>query len=319
MIGWTRLPRVLTLAVAVCGCIVSGVAGSGRAASIEASSGSGYASVSPNVLVPTASSNRSAAVRDAERLLGLGILPPGATRVSSQPRGDDKLLGKPPAEPTGQIVDRYDWWHVPAAFDAVVAFLVAHPPPGSASAGSGELEGPGVPDNQTLSFSFPPIGAEVSMRALTFYAVALRGGGTGIRVDAQETWILPRLTSERVPAGVHDIEVTSARRGTPPILSRNVTNPAKVHRIISLIDEMPVLQPGFYGCPELPAGQPVVTFDFRAAAGQPVLAQASLTGYRFGSGPCNPVSFSIRGHRQKPLIGGNFLSNVQRLLGVRFR
>jgi len=68
-----------------------------------------------------------------------------------------------------------------------------------------------------------------------------------------------------------------------------------------------------------PAGQPIVTFDFRAAAGRPVLAQASLTDDSFGSGPCNPVSFSIRSHGQNPLIGGNFLGQVQRLLGVRFR
>jgi len=36
------------------------------------------------------------------------------------------------------------------------------------------------------------------------------------------------------------------------------------------------------------------------------------------SGPCNPIDFSIRGHRQTVLIGGNFLKQVQRLLGVRF-
>ena len=321
MNGRTRLLRVLTLAGAVSGFVVSGMAGSGSAATniSLSSAATSHPSVARTVSVPTASSNRSAAARNAGRLLGQAVLPPGATRVAAEPRGDDRLLDKPPSEPTGQIVDHYDWWHVPATFASVVAFLAAHPPPGSAAGGSGDLGGPGIPDNQMLSFSFPSIGAVVSMRTLSLDAVALRGGGTGIRVDAQETWIVPRLPAERVPPGAHEVEVRSARPGTPSILSWNVTNPGKVRRIISLIDEMPIVQPGFYGCPVSPAGQPIVTFDFRAAAGRPVLAQASLTDDSFGSGPCNPVSFSIRSHGQKPLIGGNFLGQVQRLLGVRFR
>jgi hypothetical protein len=321
MDGRTGLLRVLTLAAAICGFVVSGMAGSGGAATNISlpSAATSHASGARTVSVPTASSNRSAAAHNAERLLSLAVLPPGATRVSTEPRGDDKLLDKPPSQPTGQIVDRSDWWHVPAAFASVVAFLAAHPPSGSAPGGSGDLSGPGVPDNQMRSFSFPPIGAVVSMRTLSLDAVALRGGATGIRVDAQETWIVPRLAVERVPPAAHEVEVTSVRPGTPSILSWNVTNPGHVRRIISLIDAMPIVQPGFYGCPVFSSGQPIVTFDFRAAVGQPVLAQASLTDASSGSGQCNPVSFSIRKHRQKPLIGGNFLSQVERLLGVRFR
>ncbi len=171
-----------------------------------------------------------------------------------------------------------------------------------------------------LSYSFPPVGRVISMRAMTFYAVALRGGGTGIRVDAQETWIVPRPPGEKVPDGVRVVEVTSARPNTPAIVSRTVTAPTKVRRFVTLLDQMPTVQPGFaYSCPAFPGTHPVVTFDFRAAAGKPTLAQASLTDYGYPSDPCNPVSFSIRGHRQKPLIGGDFLTKVQRLLRVDFR
>jgi hypothetical protein len=169
------------------------------------------------------------------------------------------------------------------------------------------------------TFSFPWISGVVATRTLTLSVAALRGGGTGILVDAEETWIVTRPAGERVPAGVHEVGVTSARPGEAPILTRTVTSPAKVRRIISLIDAMQVLQPGFYGCPALPVGAPVVTFDFRAAAGTPVLATASLTDYDFPSGPCNAVSFNIGGRPQKPLVGGNFLSQVQRLLGVQFQ
>jgi hypothetical protein len=293
----TQLRAVVMIAGAICGSVA------------------GMATAS----TPTSAGNRRAAVRDAGRLLTLAVLPPGAVRVAREPAGDDQLLGGPSSRPTGQIVDRFRWWRVPASFDSVVGFLVAHPARGSTATGSGGLSGPGVPDNQTLSFSFAPIGAVVSMRTLAFDAVALKEGGTGIRVDAQETWIMERPISERVPAGVHEVDVTSAKPGMAPILSRSVTGPARVRRIISLIDRMPIVQPGAYGCPAFPAGQPVVRFDFRAGPDQPLLARASLTDYGFGSGPCNPVSFSIRGTPQKPLLGGSLLGQVQRLLGVRFR
>ncbi len=129
----------------------------------------------------------------------------------------------------------------------------------------------------------------------------------------------PTPAGERVRVGVHVIAVRSARPGKPPIVSRIVTAPTKVRRIISWIDQMPIVQPGAYSGPLLLAGQPVVTFAFQAAAHRPVLAQASLTDYGFDSGPCNPISFTVAGRRQKPLIGGNILSRVQHLLGVHFR
>ena len=319
MIRRTRLLIVLAFVGAVCVCI--GVpAGSGSAAprSSPSSAATSRIAGSPNLPAPTSSSNRRAATRDAARLRGLVTLPPGAIRVSTQPPGDDKLLIEPPQEPTGQVVDRFGWWQVPATFDSVVAFLQTHRPRGSEPQGSGRAGGPAIPENEMFSFAFPP-SSGVSIRTVTFYAVALRGGGTGIRVDAQESWILARPASEKVPAGVHEVEITSVRPSGTPILSRSVTDRAKVRRIISLLDQMQIVQPGTYSCPLLPEGQPVVTFDFRAAAGQPVLAQASVTDYGFESGPCNAVSFSIRGHRQKPLLGGSFLSQIQRLLGIRFR
>ena len=321
MTSRARLVKVVAVAGATCAGIGAVAAGAGSAAmsSLAATAAVGHASTPSNIAVPTSASNKRASARDAERLLGLAMLPPGGTRLSAEPRGDDRLLVMPPREPRAQLIDRYDWWRGPATFKSVVAFLRSHPPAGTDPAGFGHGSGPGVPANQMLSYSFPAIAGVISARALTFYSVALRGGGTGIRVDAQETWIVSRPASEKVPARVHEVEVMSARPGRAPILTRSVTGPAKVRRIISLLDQMQIVQPGAYSCPLLQPGQPVVTFDFRATAGGPVLAEASLTDYGFDSGPCDAVSFSIHGHPQKPLIGGNFLGQVQRLLGVRFR
>lgn len=314
-----RLLRRLTLSGVICVCAAVAVGTGSAAPRLRVPSAAARTTGSRAAAAPTSKSNRRAAVRDAQRLLGLAVLPTGAIRDTTEPSGDGKLLRKPPQQPTGQVVDRFAWWQVPTTLASVVAFLEANPPAGSSPAGSGSTEGPSIPANATLVFSLPPVSGVIAMRTVTFEAVALSAGGTGIRVDAQDTWVLPRPASEKMPAGVHEIDVTSARPGQAPIVSQSVTSRGRVRRIIDWLDTMQILQPGVYGCPGLQAGQPVVTFTFRAGPGQPALAQASLTDYGFASGPCNPISFSIGGHRQKPLIGGNFLTKVGRLLGVRFR
>lgn len=316
MIGLSQTPRVVAF-IAAAGCV-------GAAVLLGSES---VASTSHRLRppAPTSASNRRAAVRDAERLLDLAprSLPSSAVRLSAEPPGDDKLLVAPPKEPVRQIIDRYAWWRVPAAFDSVVAYVQAHHPPlppGPYSVSGGGEGGPGVPKNQMFSYWFRPVGEVISMRALTFNAVALSGGGTGVFVDARETWVVPRAPSEQVPAGVHVVEVTSARPGMPAIASRTVTTAAKVRRIISLVDQMPIVQPGVTSsCPGLTGSHPDVTFDFRAAVGRPILAEARVTDYGGLSGPCNPVSFSIHGRRQDPLIGSDFLTRIHRLLGIRFQ
>ena len=172
-----------------------------------------------------------------------------------------------------------------------------------------------------LSFYLAALPGVISSRTLTITAVALRGGVTGIRVDAQDTWIMPRLAAAMIPAGVHEIQVTSARRGAAPTVSLKVTAPAKVRRIIRLVDELPTVQSGVaYHCPPAKPGDLVVAFDFRANAGKPLLARARLIAEPdYAPGPCDPISFSIRGHRQTPLVGDGFLTQVQRLLSIHFQ
>jgi hypothetical protein len=100
-------------------------------------------------------------------------------------------------------------------------------------------------------------------------------------------------------------------------VSLTVASRSTVRRIARLLDSMPIVQPGVTSCPGLLAGAPVVTFELLAAAGEPALARASLTDYGYDSGPCNPISFSVRGRALAPLLGGSFLNQVQRLLHVR--
>jgi hypothetical protein len=107
-------------------------------------------------------------------------------------------------------------------------------------------------------------------------------------------WIVTRSPSEKVPAGVHEIDIRSAYPGGPAIVSRKVSDPARVSQIVRWIDALGIVQPGALACPAL--GGPVVTLDVRAAAGD-LLARASVVDFQGTSGPCNPIDFSVGGHR----------------------
>jgi hypothetical protein len=113
--------------------------------------------------------------------------------------------------------------------------------------------------------------------------------------------------------------VTSTRSGRNPTVSLTVSTPSTVRRIVSLIDSLPIVQPGSEACPGLIGDAPVVTLAFRARAGAPPLARASQLDYGLDASPCNPMSFSVRGRAMMPLLGGTFLTRVPRLLHVRLR
>ncbi len=200
-----RLLGVLALLSAVVGC---GVRGAGTTTSPSSTR--------------TPAGNRRAAQRDAERLLSLPQLPPGSVRLAAEPGGDGRLLRRPPEGSSGLLIDRFRWWRSPRSFAAVIAFLRAHPPAGSKFSESSRTGGPGVPSNQTLGFTLPPVQGVIYSRTLLLEVVALRGGGSGVRVDAQDIWLQPRPASEQVPTGVREIDVTSALPGKRPTVSRHV-------------------------------------------------------------------------------------------------
>jgi hypothetical protein len=269
-------------------------------------------------VTPATEGNRRAARRDAQKLLLLAVLPPGARRLSAEPAGDGGLLRRPSTDAGfPHSVDRFGWWRVPAGLDSVLAFFTVHQPPGGHSSGRLAVGGPGGPRNGALMFAFPAVRGVISMRWLTFDAVALSARTTGVRVDAQDVWTVARSASETVPAGVHEIDVTSALPGNAPFVSRSVTSPAKIRRIVALLDAMEIVPPGVaYSCAAVPGDHPVVAFEFRATSSGRLLARAWLSDADVASGPCNPVHFSIGGHRRTPLIGGDFVKQAGHVLGV---
>jgi hypothetical protein len=262
---------------------------------------------------PTSAGNRQAAYRDAGRLLRLVVLPPGARPLGSPPGGAGGQLRGPYQTPSGNLVDRHRLWQVPERLDAVVAFVRSHRPQGSLQegSGSGSASGPRIPANETLFFALPAQPGTVSTRSLDITMVALPDGSTGVRVDAQDVWIVPRPPSEVVPAAVREVDVGS----------HYVTGSAEVATIVRWFDALPIVQPrARFSCPMLVFG-PAVELDFRSGNGA-LLAQARMP-MRFRGGsllstPCTPIQFSIGRHRETPLVGGRFFRRVERLLGVRF-
>jgi hypothetical protein len=111
----------------------------------------------------------------------------------------------------------------------------------------------------------------------------------------------------RIPAGVRSIDVHSSRG-----ISRRVTDPQKVAKIVRWFDALPVAPRAIYYCPMI-RYRPPATLDFRTAGGA-VLVHARAPG----SAACGgSIDFSVRGRPHRPVLAGHFLVRVGRLLGLR--
>jgi hypothetical protein len=270
----------------------------------------------------TAAQNRAAAARDATALRKRLVLSIGARSSGHEPAGDHGLLATPATTlGTPALVDRHGFWIVPSPLNVVEAFVAGHQRSITRALGTGTIGGPGIPDNESLTFtlSHPPAGIE--SEALIVDMVALPDGQTAVRADAQVVWTVPRTAAERVPAGVHEVDISRAIPGRAPSLSIDVTAQSRVDTIVAMIDRLPAVQPGVWSCPEQPAGAPQVTFVFRSRHLGPVLARASENAdVSEPTGPCAPLTFSVRGRAEPALLhGASFLHAVGRLIGATLR
>jgi hypothetical protein len=300
--------RLLLAATAIVACVAPLVAGSVTAASDRP--------------LPTTASNRHVAQRDAANLLQRLHLPPAAVRSPTEPSGDGGHLKPVPLlNATSAAVDQHDWWQVPGSPSAVLAYVKSHRLSGSKFDGSGGLYHSGALVDRSLTFEWPPVRGVLGERELTVTLIALPGGETGVLAQAQSNWIVARSRSERIPATVREVDISSAMLDGPTSVALSVTVGSKVRSLVRLLDALPVVQPAVYLCPALiENGARVITFSFRASAAGPLLARATYVAYphlAYDSGPCNAIDLTIAGRRQNPLLGGDFVSRVQRLLSVR--
>ncbi|MGA2322165.1 MAG: hypothetical protein ABSG95_15765 [Solirubrobacteraceae bacterium] len=273
---------------------------------------------------PSARSNAQAARSAATGLLDDLALPAGRRQVLSDPsRG--ALLARPATRPaTPDLIDVHRFWVLPGDPAGVIRWMQAHAPAGArlnetvslAQAGVGGRGGRTL--SSYVTFAFPAVAGRFSSEELVLDTAATGGAGTALRADAQVVWVTPRPASERIPAGVREIDITRARRGQAPSLLIAVTNPERVREVVSMIDGLATVPPtGAVACPDIPVNPPVITLRFRATAAGLVLASASQAVDATAGPPCQPMNLSIHGRPQPPLAGGlALLRRLRAIIGV---
>lgn len=306
------MDRRIGLRLLVGSLLAFGVASCGVArSSVTASSAASTTTGTARGTTPTAAEKRAAAHREARALLSKIVLPAAAVRVRSEPAGDGGVLAKPAQLPAlADLVDVHGWWRAPGSLSSVYMFVKAHAPDGSRLNGWGRRYP--SPRGAFVDFEWPPVTGVSESRSLNIELVVLSPTSTGVRVDGQVVWTMPRPAGGRIPAGVHEVDVTRQKLGHISRVSIGVTKPATVQRVISAIDRLSIVQPGTVeSCPAEPA-QPTVIINFRRGHGTPVLARATYTG------GCGGIAFSIHGESQIPLANGyTLIHELEQLLGVK--
>jgi hypothetical protein len=267
------------------------------------------ASGQPMLRVPArGAANKRFAQRDVHKLITRVVLPAGATLTAHDPATDSALAESAFGAATPALVDLRRFYRVAGEQPrAVLAWFQGHVPAGASRSMSGSGSGPGY-SFSALEYSFRAISSALVSRDISVSVAAARGGGTAIRIDAQDIWWVPRPRSERVPAGVQLIDVTVQRLNPTSTTSLTVTDAAKVRRIVSLVNALPPAQPGTYSCPA-DLG-PSVTLSFRAAPGATPLAGAVADGTG-----CGGVTFTLGGKSEPGLSGGyDLVSQLEKLL-----
>jgi hypothetical protein len=237
-----------------------------------------------------AASHRQRAVADAARIMASFPRPPGAVRTGliASLTGP----GERPATPDLASVTR--WWRVPGRPPSVLAWIRAHLPSGFTPDGTGRGNGSWID-----TFALPAVPGVLTQRELVVLAVPFEGQ-TAIRVDAQVVWLPARPAAERVPPDAAVVTVTPVFGLNPSPRAKRldraftVTNPAKVARIVAVVNGLTRFPDGTFSCPAEFGAQMRLTFATRP--GGPVVARLTAQ-----YGGCGVVSVRIGG-RDMPAL-----------------
>jgi hypothetical protein len=265
-----------------------------------------------------ASSNRGVATRDAEQLLGRALLPAGSQRLSSEPAGGGKTLAGPFSVPKAtDLVDLPRFAIVPGSSASIVGWLEAHPPLGGRFVGSGTGgSATSDPDVWEIQFSWPPVGQVLDSRTLVFTAAQLSPSKTGVRIDAEVTWLPAKPSMDQVPSGLTVLTAVlshgpnSLNRGYGPTTT---TNPVTIAAVRTLVNALPVSSPGATSCPEDFGQTLTLAFRSKMGANPVVVVSADVSG-------CQGVTVTRAGAAAGPSLSGmGFTSAVEHALGWHLR
>lgn len=252
-----------------------------------------------------AAHNKALAKADAKKLLRKLRLPAGAVRVAHPPRGVD--LTAPFEQITPNLVDVHQWWLVPGSPSAVLAYVLAHPPTGSAQTTASGMK----TFLSAYGFTWPNVPGVLSQRMLGVQAAPAPNRSTAVRADGEDIWIRPRAKSERIPAGVGFVRVTAtdeAIRQGPFTTS----SPATIKRVVALVNALPLFPPGAFACP---ADWGSVTISFYRVSGG---GNAPLAVATADNGGCGSVLLTIAGRHQPELQQPpRFFDQLDSALGVK--
>lgn len=202
--------------------------------------------------------SRAAAHALAVSLLGRAVLPPGSAGVSAAPAA---ALRQPPEQPgTTDLATATRFATTDRSMAVVDAFFEAHPPAGHRSGGasSGSAGRYGTTTDEYVGYPIGHLPAGVAGAQLLLTVAPRRGGGSGIRVDAQVTWYPRKPAAADVPRGdrvavvalVETLPVAEQRQDHVPAPRRVVvTDPTTVGKLRIAADGLQAATPGARSCP----------------------------------------------------------------------
>ena len=255
--------------------------------------------------------NEQFAERDAAGSLPLLQLPAGAERADANPATDPSLLESPSGVPaTPNAVVRSEFWRVPSAPPAVIAWIKAHRPAGSRIVTEGGSSIRGVKQVWWVGFERHRIRNVASLREISVTVAAADGGGTALRADGVVVWMVPRALSERIPDGARLLDVV-LRGGKRDVLTHIVVrDPVRIARAARVLNRLPLAQPGTFLCALDRGARLHLTFRGEVGARPLARAVAELGG-------CANVRLTLAAGAQPPLLGYGLPDDLQFALGLR--
>ncbi len=262
--------------------------------------------------------NRRFARRDVQALLRIVVLPPEARLVLKVPKSAptrfrDDVTGTR-FLPGIAVARRI--WIVHEPLEKVRRYIQAHahsrPRPEVPFREAGN--GIGAHPVQSIGFQAKP--GHSWDRWLNLEMTALTGGGTVVVVQAGDAWVHTPPRSEIIPGATRRIDITSRYGNLRPNVIVHVRNRFDIAWIVARANGLGLANAEHVMCAGL-FGGPTVTLRFSTADGR-VLARARVADSLGSgiSGPCNPVSLTIRGRMAPPLIGMDILRSIQQLLNI---
>jgi len=299
--GWLA---VLCSAAVVAGC---GTVHAGQRAASAAAASDVTARQSP----------QQRAVASAAAMLAAFIPPPHAARTGPLPVSG---LAQPVNDPLSpDLVTRTGWWRVAGQPRAVLGWIQAHKPDGSALNGwGGTAGGTGV---MWSDFDLPAVPGVLVGRDLVAAVAADGPGRTAIRVDAYVEWVPVKTAAEAIPASARVVTITPVADGAPLAGAGHqvtVSDPAGVARIAAAVTALPLYPQSsdmmWCDINLPPGGGPAIRLTFRASAGGPELA--IVTAYQDW---CQLVRVVIDGKSMPSLNGAQtVIQQAMAIAGVRW-